>query len=152
MAANAYFEDIVDWYHHRAGRAHTLVRAVYDPATRRAVAIVSELASNPDDRGITDDFAGVADAVLPTLRQAFGSDLSRVEWIAHFGEFSYHDPAGPETFTRIALTTGEAGHRDDLSGDQPLTTSDVEKLFQGLRLQPVNEVLARIGHGGAGDM
>src|SRR5690242_15809355 len=115
MTTNVYFEDIVDWRHHRAGRAHTLVRAVYNPVTGQAVAVVSELASNPDDRGITDDFADVADAVLPALRRAFGQGLEHVEWIAHFGEFSYHDPAGPETFTRIALTADETGHRDDLS-------------------------------------
>ncbi|MER6122875.1 hypothetical protein ABT173_09355 [Streptomyces sp. NPDC001795] len=146
--SSQYWEDVVDWRHHRAGRAHTLVRAVYDPATHRAVAVVSELASNPDDRGITDDFAGVANAVLPVLRQAFGRDLNEVEWIAHFGEFSYHDPSGPETFTRIALMADETGYRDELSGDQALTSADVEKLLQGLRLAPVAEVLARIGHGG----
>ncbi|MFI6490693.1 hypothetical protein [Streptomyces sp. NPDC050564] len=143
-----YFEDVVDWRHHRAGRAHTLVRAVRSPDGHRAVAVVSELASNPDDRGITDDFGSVANAVLPTLRLSFGAQLEQVDWIAHFGEFSYHDPTGPETFTRITVTAGPAGHHDDLSGDRPLAAGEVEELL-GRKLEPVAQVLARIQqHGG----
>ncbi|MEU1200701.1 hypothetical protein ABZ446_31405 [Streptomyces sp. NPDC005813] len=138
-----YFEDVVDWRHHRAGHAHTLVRAVRSGDGRRAVAVVSELASNPDDRGITDDFGSVADAALPVLRRAFGPQLEQVDWIAHFGSFSYHDPTGPETFTRVTVTPGPAGHRDDLSGDEPLSAGRVEELL-GRGLDPVAQVLARI--------
>ncbi|AVH57142.1 MULTISPECIES: hypothetical protein [Streptomyces] len=142
-----YFEDVVDWRHHRAGRAHALVRAVRSADGRRAVAVVSELASNPDDRGITDDFGGVANAVLPVLRRSFGAELEQVDWIAHFGDFSYHDPTGPETFTRITVTSGPAGHHDDLSGDQPLSAREVEELL-GRALEPVAQVLARIDRAG----
>ncbi|MFM9697646.1 hypothetical protein [Streptomyces europaeiscabiei] len=140
-----YFEDVVDWRHRRAGRAHTLVRAVHSTVTGRAVAVVSELASNPDDRGITDDFGSVADAVLPALRRAFGTEPAEVLWIAHFGAFSYHDPTGPESFTLITLTPGPDGHTDDLSGDRTFTAQDVEELL-GRELEPVGRVLARIDH------
>ncbi|MFF7264828.1 hypothetical protein ACFZCL_31750 [Streptomyces sp. NPDC008159] len=140
-----YFEDVVDWRHRRAGRAHTLVRAVFSTTTGRVVAVVSELASNPDDRGVTDDFGSVADAVLPALRRAFGAEPVEVFWIAHFGAFSYHDPTGPESFTQILLTTGPNGHVDDLTGDRTFTVRDVEELL-GRALEPVDRVLARIDH------
>ncbi|MFE7840687.1 hypothetical protein ACFU53_32900 [Streptomyces sp. NPDC057474] len=140
-----YFEDVVDWRHRRAGRAHTLVRAAHSTVTGRAVAVVSELASNPDDRGVTDDFGSVADAVLPALRRAFGTEPVEVFWIAHFGAFSYHDPTGPESFTLITLTAGPDGHTDDLSGDRTFTAQDVEELL-GHQLEPVGQVLARIDH------
>ncbi|MCL6738647.1 hypothetical protein [Streptomyces neyagawaensis] len=140
-----YFEDVVDWRHRRAGRAHTLVRAVHSTTTGRVVAVVSELASNPDDRGVTDDFGSVADAVLPALRRAFGTEPVEVFWIAHFGAFSYHDPTGPESFTQILLTAGPNGHVDDLTGDRTFTVRDVEELL-GRALEPVDRVLARIDH------
>ncbi|MET9321061.1 hypothetical protein ABZX75_12885 [Streptomyces sp. NPDC003038] len=138
-------QTIVRWRHHRAGHAHALLRAAYDPATRHAVAVVSELADNPDDRGITDDFAGVAAAALPLLREGLAADIAAVTWIAHFGDFSYHDPSGPETFTALALSVTAQGYQDDLQGDRPLTADQVTSLLGGVPLAPVPEVLAALG-------
>lgn len=42
-----YFEDDVEWRHHRVGRAHTLLRVAHSAVTGRAVAVVSEPAINP---------------------------------------------------------------------------------------------------------
>ncbi|MGI5470468.1 hypothetical protein [Streptomyces sp. CA-132043] len=143
------FTGVVEWRHRRAGAAHSLVRAVHDPAARRTVVVVSELASNPDDRGITDDFGSVADAVVPVLQGRLTKELGSVVWIAHFGAFSYHDPTGPETFHRIDVT-GDAGsgHRDDLRGDEPLSAQEVATLLEGWHLQPVAQVLTTLGHQG----
>ncbi|MER6212971.1 hypothetical protein ABT213_02815 [Streptomyces sp. NPDC001674] len=140
------FQAIVHWHHRRAGEAHALLRASYDASTRHAVAVISELADNPDDRGITDDFASVADAALPLLREGLARDIATITWIAHFGDFSYVDPAGPETFTSLALTVTTTGYQDDLQGDRPLTADQVAGLFGGQPLAPVAEVLATLGH------
>ncbi|MCO6009680.1 hypothetical protein NE236_32385 [Actinoallomurus purpureus] len=139
------FTGIVHW-RHRLGPAHCLVRAAYLSEVRQATVLVSELESNPDDRGITADFGKVADAILPVLREIFPADLQRIVWIAHFGDFSYHDPAGPETFTRIALSTGRDGFTDDLAGDQRLERADIGRLLGDWRLRPVPEVLSDLGH------
>ncbi|POX40887.1 hypothetical protein C3486_11900 [Streptomyces sp. Ru73] len=148
-ASFPHFTGVVDWRHRRAGAAHSLVRAVHDPAARQTVVVVSELASNPADRGITDDFGSVADAVVPVLRGELAQDLGTVVWIAHFGEFSYDDPTGPETFHRIEVT-GDAGsgHQDDLRGDRALSAQEVEALLKGRRLDPVPQVLTALGRQG----
>ncbi|MGW3391334.1 hypothetical protein [Streptomyces cinereoruber] len=131
---------ILHWQHRR-GPAHTLLRAVYDPATRQAVVVFSELASNPDDRGITNDFAPLAEAALPVLRKELSPDLASVLWIAHFGDFSYHYVPGPDSFTLITLEVTEHGYRDG-ENDRKLTADEVTRLFHGLPLAPVPEVLA----------
>ena len=141
------FTGIVHW-RHRSGPAHCLVRAAYLPETRQATVLVSEIASNPDDRGITADFGKVADAVLPLLRKEFPGDLQRIVWVAHFGDFSYHDPGGPDTFTQISLEAGKDGFVDDMTGDQRLDQAEVEGLLGDRRLCPVPDVLSGLGHAG----
>ncbi|MCX5195021.1 hypothetical protein OOK31_14090 [Streptomyces sp. NBC_00249] len=130
------------WQHPLAGEAHALLRAAYDPATGQAVAVVSELADNPDDRGITYDFSSVAEAALPLLRAKLSPQLSSVLWIAHFGDFSYHYVPGPESFTAVGLKVTGNGYADDLQGDRRLTEAEVTALFGGQPLAPVAEVLA----------
>ncbi|MER7397084.1 hypothetical protein ABT381_16440 [Streptomyces sp. NPDC000151] len=143
------FTGIVHWRHRRAGAAHSLVRAAHDPAARQTVVVVSELASNPTDRGVTDDFGSVADAVVPALQDQLAQDLGNVVWIAHFGQFSYNDPTGPETFHRINVTgDADSGHQDDLRGDKPLSVQEVDTLLKGWHLDPVAQVLTALGHQG----
>ncbi|MFJ1863778.1 hypothetical protein ACIOD1_04020 [Streptomyces sp. NPDC088097] len=133
------------WRHPLAGEAHALLRAAYDPATGQAVAVVSELADNPDDRGITYDFSCVAEAALPLLRAKLSPHLGSVLWIAHFGDFSYHYVPGPETFTAISLDVTGTGYADDYEGDRELTADEVTRLLGGHPLTPVPEVLAGLG-------
>lgn len=142
-----HFTALVNWQHRR-GPAHCLVRAAYDPQALRAVAVVSELASNPDDRGITADFGRVADAVLPLLREVFPEDVRQAVWIAHFGDFSYHDPGGPETFTQVSLRWEGDHFADDRKGDRRLSEADVLGLLGGRPLRPVPEVLSELGRQG----
>ncbi|MBM7054488.1 hypothetical protein [Streptomyces durocortorensis] len=132
------------WRHRLNGEAFSLLRAVYDPATGQAVAVVSELADSPV-HGITYDFADVADAALPLLRAHLSPHLASLLWIAHFGDFSSFDPGGPETFTAITLKVAENGYRDDDRGDRRLTAGEVTRLFHGHPLAPVPEVLAGLG-------
>ncbi|WP_411101371.1 hypothetical protein [Streptomyces sp. cmx-4-9] len=132
------------WRHPLAGEAFSLLRAVYDPTTGQAVAVVSELADNPDDRGITYDFSSVAEAALPLLRTGLSAQLTSVLWIAHFGDFSYHDPTGPETFTVVSLTVTDGRYQDDYQGDRRLAEADVIRLFGGQPLLPVPDVLAAV--------
>jgi hypothetical protein len=119
------------WRHRLNGQAYSLLRAVYDPNTGHAVAVVSELADSPA-HGITYDFADVADAALPLLRANLSPHLASVLWIAHFGDF----------FTAIALKVEGDGYRDDDQGDRRLTADEVTRLFHGRPLAPVPDVLA----------
>ncbi|MET7761890.1 hypothetical protein ABZS71_07590 [Streptomyces sp. NPDC005393] len=141
------FTGIVHW-RHAAGPAHCLVRAAYIPETHQATVLVSEIASNPDNRGITADFGKVADAILPLLQEAFRSQLQRAVWIAHFGEFSYHDPAGPDTFTQVPLVWQGDTFVDDRKGDVRISRADTERFLGGWQLRPVPEVLSELGHEG----
>ncbi|MFI0817259.1 hypothetical protein ACH4TX_12235 [Streptomyces sp. NPDC021098] len=138
---------IAHWQHAN-GPAHCLVRAAYLPDTSEATVLVSEIASNPGNRGITANFGKVADSILPLLHQTFSAGLQRTTWIAHFGEFSYHDPAGPDTFTTISLTRHGNEFVDKRTGDTRVSETDVERLLGGWRLRPVQEVLSELGHQG----
>ncbi|MFF4168568.1 hypothetical protein [Streptomyces sp. NPDC001744] len=132
---------ILHWRHRLNGEAFSLLRAVYDPSTGRAVAVVSELADSPA-QGITYNFADVANAALPLLRAHLSPHLTSLLWIAHFGDFSSYDPGGPEIFTAITLKVTEHGYQDDDQGDRRLSAEEVTRLFHGIPLDPVPEVLA----------
>ncbi|MFI6205536.1 hypothetical protein ACIBAI_03960 [Streptomyces sp. NPDC051041] len=137
---------LLRWQNRWSGPAHTLLRAFHDPATRETVVIVSELADNPTDRGITGDFPSVADAALPVLRRHLSPDLGHVVWIAHFGDFSSYDPGGPETFTRMDVTEVGGVHQENLHGHEPVTAQEVTALLKGHPLAPVPEILTRLGY------
>jgi hypothetical protein len=137
---------VLHWQNRWSGPAHTLLRAFHDPTARETVVVVSELADNPMERGITGDFQSVADAALPLLRRHLSPDLGHIVWIAHFGDFSSYDPGGPETFTRIAVTETDGVHEENLHEDRRLTAQQVTELLKGRTLAPVPEVLAQLGH------
>ena len=138
---------VIGWTHALGEQAHCLARLVLGAPTAPVVAVLSEIASNPDELGITGDFAAAADAFLDVLTGA-GRHVSprEVAWIAHHGPFSSYDPAGPETFTEIALAFDGHHYHDDLVGDRLLTEVEVTQQVTPLRLRPVAQVLADVGH------
>lgn len=137
---------VIGWTHALGEQAHCLARLVLGAPTAPVVAVLSEIASNPDELGITGDFAAAADAFLEVLTGA-GRHVNprEVAWIAHHGPFSSYDPAGPETFTEIALAFDGHHYHDDLVGDRLLTEVEVTQRVTPLRLRPVAQVLTDVG-------
>ncbi|MGH3671806.1 MAG: hypothetical protein ACRDSH_14410 [Pseudonocardiaceae bacterium] len=138
---------ILRWSHRLGAQAHCLARLIIGASSTPPVAVLSEIATNPDERGITGDFAAAADAFIEVVASAVGDlDPGGVVWIAHHGPFSSHDPAGPETFTEIALAFDGQHYHDDLTGDRLLTSDDVTRRMGPLGLTPVPEMLADLRH------
>lgn len=138
---------VVRWAHPLGAQAHCLARLVIGAPSAPVVAVLSEIASNPDELGIAGDFAAAADAFVQVLIDA-GRDVdpAGLVWFAHHGPFSSYDPAGPETFTEIALTFDGRHYHDDLARDRLLTGVEVSRLVKPLGLRPVEQVLADLGH------
>lgn len=138
---------VVRWAHPLGAQAHCLARLIRGAPTTPVVAVLSEIASNPDELGITGDFAAAADAFVELLASA-GRDVNpaQVVWIAHHGPFSSYDPAGPETFTEVALVFDGQRYHDDLAGDRLLTDVEVTQRVKPLGLSPVEQALADLGH------
>jgi hypothetical protein len=138
---------VVRWAHPLSVQAHCLARLVLGAPAAPAVAVLSEIASNPDELGITGDFAAAADAFVQVLTDAKRElDPAQVVWIAHHGPFSSYDPAGPETFTEVALVFDGQGYHDDLSRHRLLSGVEVTQRIKPLALKPVEQVLADLGH------
>lgn len=64
----------------------------------------------------------------------------------HHGPFSSPDPAGPETFTEIALVFDGQRYHDDLAGDRLLAGEEVTLRMKPLGLKSVPEVLTDLRH------
>ena len=139
---------ILRWSHRLGGAAHCLARLVIAAPSTPLVAVLSEIASNPDELGIIGDFAAAADAFVGVVASAVGGldDPAGVIWVAHHGPFSSHDPAGPETFTEIALAFDGQHYHDDLLGDRLWGVEEVTRRVRPLRLKPVPEALAELDH------
>jgi hypothetical protein len=137
---------VVCWPHHRGGEAHCLARVDVPGSQAPPVVVVSEICSNPDDLGVVDDFAAVAVAVLTTVRSQVQIDPAAVVWLAHHGPFSYHDPAGPETFTHVPLRWDGERFHDDLADHRLLTSAEATEMLSGdVVLDPVSDVLDELG-------
>ena len=139
---------VLRWSHRLGGAAHCLARLVIAAPSIPPVAVCSEIASNPDELGIIGDFAAVADAFVEVVASAVGGldEPAGVIWVAHHGPFSSHDPAGPETFTEIALAFDGQRYHDDLVGDRLWGAEEVTRRVRPLRLKPVCEALAELDH------
>jgi hypothetical protein len=66
--------------------------------------------------------------------------------MAHHGEFSSFDPAGPPTLTRVQLRRDGNRYQEPSVADHDLLDSDrFRRTVTSLQLDPVAEVLARWG-------
>jgi hypothetical protein len=136
---------IVHWRHRLGGEAHCLVRLYIPPASVNPLAIVSELRGNPDGQGIIDDMAAVAEAVLRTLPAGTAIRPESVVWIAHHGEFSYHDAFGLETFIETPLDWDGQHYTYDRRRHRMFEPAEVDALVADLPLDPVPEALNQLG-------
>jgi hypothetical protein len=134
--ADGTVTSLVHWRHRRGGHAHCLAR-LYPASGGRVVALISELASNPNDRGIASDFAAVADEVLRIARDQIGVEPDRLIWLAHHGAFSVAGAFDPETFTLVPLTWAQDGYVDDLHTHRLLHEAAVHQVLSGITPRPV---------------
>jgi hypothetical protein len=82
---------VLRWLHPFGAQAHCLARLVLGAPSTPPVAVLSEIASNPDELGITGDFAAAADAFVDVVASAVGGlDKAGVVWIADGTTFLSH--------------------------------------------------------------
>jgi len=135
---------VVEWEHPH-GPAHCLVRYYGDLPDRRPLAIVSELRTNPYLRGITGDFAAVAETFLDRWEGMVRANPESIVWLAQHGGFSSYDaPDQPTTFTRIDLRWEGTHYQDGYDRHYLLNAAGVADLIGGLELEPVPGVLAAL--------
>ncbi|MFI1333297.1 hypothetical protein ACH4U7_24980 [Streptomyces sp. NPDC020845] len=136
---------LLRWPHTFGDEAHCLARLILRPAPVPAVAVLSEISSNRDSRGITGDMARVAEAFMEKMRLYAPLSPEDMVWFAHYGEFSSPDAFGaPETFTRVDMVYREGRFHDDLSGHHRLTPDEVRDQVSPLQLHPAPEVLTEL--------
>lgn len=136
---------ILHWPHTRYGAAHCLARLVIPPAPEQPVAVLSELSSNPDLRGVTMDFPAAATAFGAIAAAHVDVDLDQIRWISHHGRFSTCDDDGrADTFTEVSLARTANGYAGGL-GDQHLLTAQEARFVDDLGLEPVGDVVAQLG-------
>lgn len=134
---------VLTWPHTLGGTGHCLARLVVRAAPAAPVAVLSELADNPDSRGISGDMPAVATAFVASFSSIVRLDPDEVLWIAHHGRFSSVDDDGSdETFTRVELTWANDSYTGDLHGQHLLTPAQAAELTEPLKLAPVADVLA----------
>ena len=144
MTSPAAVSTILHWQHRRGDEAHCLARLVWSP-DRRPVAVLAELASNPEGRSLADDAAAAADAFVAYLKRV---DVSvapdAIVWLLQHGEYSYPDAVGePESFTRLALTWSDNRYMQDPDREELLTLPQQHDLL-GAPLPAVQAALTHL--------
>ncbi|MFC4517968.1 hypothetical protein [Streptomyces ehimensis] len=135
----------VHWTHAIGRPAHCLARLVPAHGAERPVVVLTELADNPDARGVSSDVVGAAAAVLAT-EAAAGLDPQAVRWFTQHGPYSSYEATGAETFTEVVMPFAGGRYHDDLTGHRLLGPAEAAELAARLRLAPVLDVLAQLGH------
>lgn len=128
---------LLHWQHRRGGQAHCLAQLHAAAAGPRLV-VLSELATNPDHLGLSGDVAGAADQLIPLL-QRLDIPPAAVTWLLHHGPFSYYDPSGPETWTRVN-PRWDGGRAVDALEDHELV-ADPSTITALARIAPVERAL-----------
>lgn len=136
---------ILHWWHQRGGEAHCLVRIYVYPALSKALAIISELRSNPYGRGITSDFNGIANALIQLLGLEREVSPENIIWIEHYGKFSYSDALDEEAFSQVDLKWNGQSFKSQASDWHLLNPSEVTTILGDLELEPVPQVLEKLG-------
>ncbi|WP_373499092.1 hypothetical protein [Desulfococcus sp.] len=140
-----HIKSILHWHHKNGGEAHCLVRIFKWITPPKAIAVISEIESNPIGLEISDDVEGMAEA----LSRSFGTDISsRMEgmvWVVHHGRFSFFEVLHQETFTRVDLKWRGRSAESSLSDWHLLEASEIRSILDGIDLEPVHAVLAELG-------
>jgi hypothetical protein len=132
---------VVSWQHRRGGKAHCLVRLYERGGT--VTAVVSEIATSPPGRGVTDDFPRLAGIVARMACAELGTEPDAMKWVAHHGAFSNSDSFdAADTFTEIPLVWDGARFYGDLRAHRLVPVDDVQAVVGDPGLSDVGAVLA----------
>jgi hypothetical protein len=135
---------ILHWLHKEGGEAHCLVRLYILPDTSKALAVLSELRSNPLNLDITDDFIGVAKSLIQLLGTHINFSIGNIVWVIHQGSFSYYETLNREAFTRVDLRWNAQFGESNLSDWHLLKEAEYRAIFDGIELEPIEEVLKEL--------
>jgi hypothetical protein len=135
---------ILHWLHKEGGEAHCLVRLYIWSDTSKALAVLSELRSNPPRLGITRDFIGVAKSLIQLLETHIKLSLENIVWVIHHGTFSYYETLNQEVFTRVNLRWKAQFCESNLSDRHLLKEAEYRAIFDGIELEPIEEVLKEL--------
>ena len=137
---------ILYWNHKRGTEAHCLVRLyIWQHAQRKAIAVISEIESNPPGLEITADFTGVVEALRQLFREDIENTLEDLVWIVHHGAFSYRETLDQETFTRVDVKWKGQSMTSDVSDWHLIKEAELKTCLGGIVLQPVQEALKDLG-------
>lgn len=136
---------ILRWKHKGGDEAHCLVRLFFWLTQPKALAVISEIESNPLGLELADDFPGVVDAVIRRFRTDIGSHTKHIVWVAHHGRFSFFEVLDQETFTIVDLKWKGESADCDLSDWRLLQASELLTILDGVELEPVQDVLRDLG-------
>ncbi len=135
---------ILHWLHKEGGEAHCLVRLYIWSDTYKAVAVLSELRSNPPGLDITRDFVGVVKSLIQILVSHINFPVQNILWVTHHGGFSYYESLNIEDFTRVDLTWKAESCVSNLSDRHLLKEVECQAIFDGIELEPIGEVLKEL--------
>ena len=135
---------ILHWLHKDGGEAHCLVRLYIWSDTSKALAVLSELRSNPPGLDITRDFIGVAKSLIQLLESHIKVSIQNIVWVMHHGGFSYYETLNREAFTRVDLRGNAQSYESNLSDRHSLKEAEYRAIFDGIELEPIEEVLKEL--------
>ncbi|MBD2768991.1 hypothetical protein IC235_13950 [Hymenobacter sp. BT664] len=135
---------ILHWLHKDGGEAHCLVRLYIWSDTSKALAVLSELRSNPPGLDITRDFIGVAKSVIQLLGTHIKFPIEKIVWVLHHGGFSYYETLNREAFTRVDLRGKAQSYESNLSDRHLLNGSEYQAIFDGIELEPIGKVMKEL--------
>ena len=135
---------ILHWLHKEGGEAHCLVRLYIWSDTSKALAVLSELRSNPPGLGITRDFIGVAKSLIQLLGTHIKLSKENIVWVTHHGGFSYYETLNMESFTKFDLTWEAESWESNVSHRHLIKEIEYRAIFDGIELEPIEEVLKEL--------
>ncbi len=135
---------ILHWLHKEGGEAHCLVRLYIWSDTSKALAVISELKSNPRGLDITGDFIGVAKSLIQLLGTHIIFSRGNIILVMHHGGFSYYESLNQEDFTRVDFRWNAQFGESNLSDRHLLKEAEYRAIFDGIELEPIEEVLKEL--------
>jgi hypothetical protein len=136
---------ILHWPHQKGQTAHCLARLYLWQTQPKAIAVISEIESNPLGLEVADDFPGVVRALLKQFRAEIEPRLENMVWIVHHGRFSFYEALHQEAFSRVDLKISGEAVTCELDDWYLLSAAEMQALLAGVTLAPVTEVLKALG-------
>lgn len=137
-----HLESLVSW-NHPLGEAHCLGRLIVPASTAAGIVILSEVASNSTNTGVSSDVNGAANSFLEIIEPHFSLSPVDLMWLIHHGDFSSADDWGsPETFTKVKLELRAGRLHENMQQEHLLEPDEIQEYVTPLGLRPVTEVLA----------